>query len=81
MLRPLVAALLLLAVAAPGQPARAGDELQRYQARLQQLFRRLDRDLDGRLDLEEARANAYLRRHFERLDRGGKGYLLPADLQ
>jgi Ca2+-binding EF-hand superfamily protein len=77
----LVTALLLLVAAAPGQPVRAGDELQRYQEQLQQLFRRLDSDGDGRLTLEEARANAYLRRHFERLDRGGKGYLLPSDLR
>jgi chromosome segregation ATPase len=80
-LRALVTALLLLVTSVPGQPARAGDELQRYQDKLQQLFRRLDRDGDGRLDQEEAAVNAYLRRHFERLDRGGKGYLVPSDLR
>ena len=81
MLPALVTSLLLLVASLPGQPARAEDELQRYQDRLQQLFRRLDLDGDGRLDQEEARANAYLRRHFERLDRGGKGYLVPSDLR
>ncbi|MFM7085471.1 MAG: hypothetical protein ACKOXO_00510 [Cyanobium sp.] len=81
MFRPLVTALLLLAVAAPAPPARAGDERQHYQEQLQQLFLRLDRDADGRLDRQEARVNAYLKRHFQRLDQGGKGYLLPSDLR
>ena len=31
--------------------------------------------------IDEVRANAYLQRHFERLDRGGKGYLVPGDLR
>lgn len=77
----LFAALLLFVAAAPGQPVRAADELQRYQEQLQQLFRRLDSDGDGRLTREEARVNAYLHRHFERLDRGAKGYLTPSDLR
>ncbi len=77
----LVTALWLLVAVAPGQPVLAGDELQRYQEQLQQLFHRLDSDGDGRLTREEVRVNAYLRRHFERLDRGGKGYLLPSDLR
>lgn len=81
MLRVLVIALLLLVASLPSQRTWAGDDLERYQVQLQQLFRRLDRDGDGRLVLEEAMVNAYLRRHFERLDRGGKGYLVPDDLR
>jgi hypothetical protein len=77
----LVAAALLLggAVADVG-PAHADDEVFRFRLRLEKLFRRLDLNGDGRLDRQEARANAYLQRHFERLDRGDKGYLLPEDL-
>lgn len=66
--------------AAPLRPW-AGDELEQYQQRLAQLFRQLDRDGNGRLERDEVRANPYLQRHFQRLDRGGKGYLLPADLR
>ena len=76
----LLSLLLLGAVGASGLPVRADAELERFQQRLGQLFRQLDRDGDGRLDRLEVRANAYLQRHFERLDRGGKGYLLPGDL-
>jgi hypothetical protein len=73
---------LLLMVSAPAAPvqAQASEELQ-YQKRLGQLFRELDRNGDGRLDRREASRNAYLERHFDRLDRGGKGYLLPSDLR
>ena len=71
---------LLLPGGAGDLPVWADAELERFQQRLGQLFRQLDRDGDGRLDRQEARANAYLLRHFERLDRGGKGYLLPGDL-
>lgn len=77
----LVAAALLLggAVAHVG-PVHADDEVLRFRQRLDKLFRKLDLNGDGRLDRQEARANAYLQRHFERLDRGDKGYLLPEDL-
>lgn len=77
-------ALVLLSLVAGAPllgPALAGDELQEFQHRMGQLFRQLDRDGDGRLGRDEVRANAYLQRHFDRLDRGGKGYLVPGDLR
>jgi len=74
---------LVLAVGAPALPPAAAQpsELRDYQQRLLQLFHQLDRNGDGRLDRREASRNAYLERHFDRLDRGGKGYLLPSDLR
>ena len=78
--RALVFCLVLGLGCASGLPARAGDDLEQYQRRLEELFWRLDRNADGRLDRDEVRANPYLRRHFERLDRSGKGFLVPADL-
>ncbi len=74
------AALVLLAGLLVA-PVRAADELELYQQRLGQLFLQLDRNGDGRLDRQEAAANAYLRRHFDRLDRAGKGFLTPGDLR
>jgi hypothetical protein len=73
---------LLLVVSAPAIPAavQANDQ-QQYQQRLLQLFHTLDRNGDGRLDRREASRNPYLERHFNRLDQGGKGYLLPSDLR
>ena len=62
-------------------PSQAADEVQQYQQRLGQLFLQLDRNADGRLERDEVRNNAYLQRHFDRLDRGGKGYLVPSDLR
>jgi hypothetical protein len=76
----LAAALVLGAATGGAGPARAEDEVVRYRLRLDRLFRVLDLNGDGRLDRQEVRANPYLQRHFERLDRGGKGYLLPEDL-
>ena len=76
----LTTTLLLGAVASGAAPARAADELVRYRLRLEKLFRQLDLNGDGRLDRLEVRSNAYLKRHFERLDRDGKGYLLLEDL-
>jgi len=80
----LVGALTAMAPAmAPvaGLPVVRANELELYQQRMGQLFQQLDRNGDGRLDRQEAQHNPYLRRHFDRLDRGGKGYLVPADLR
>ncbi|MFU8883956.1 MAG: hypothetical protein ACNA8O_00690 [Cyanobacteriota bacterium] len=80
----LVGALMAMATAitpAAGLPAVRANELELYQQRMGQLFQQLDRNGDGRLDRQEAQQNPYLRRHFDRLDRGGKGYLVPADLR
>jgi Ca2+-binding EF-hand superfamily protein len=73
--------LLLALMGSASLPSQAADEVQQYQQRLGQLFLQLDRNADGRLDRDEVRTNAYLQRHFDRLDRGGKGYLVPSDLR
>ena len=79
--RALAGGLVLALMAGASLPSLAADEVQQYQQRLGQLFQQLDRNGDGRLEREEVRANAYLQRHFDRLDRGGKGYLVPSDLR
>lgn len=79
--RALAGALLLALLGSTHVPSQAADEVQDYQQRLGQLFRQLDRNGDGRLERDEVRANAYLQRHFDRLDRGAKGYLVPSDLR
>jgi Ca2+-binding EF-hand superfamily protein len=78
-----LAGLLMVANALPpaGLAQTQPSEERLYQQRLRQLFDQLDRNGDGRLNRREASLNAYLERHFERLDRGGKGYLLPSDLR
>ncbi len=77
----LAGALLLALMGSASLPSQAADEVQQYQQRLGQLFLQLDRNADGRLERDEVRTNAYLQRHFDRLDRGGKGYLVPSDLR
>lgn len=82
-LRACTAALLLAvtALAAVGAQAQTEAELQSYQRRLQQLFERLDRNGDQRLQPEEVEGHPYLQRHFQRLDQRGRGYLVPDDLK
>jgi Ca2+-binding EF-hand superfamily protein len=55
-------------------------QLERYQRRLEEWFQQLDRNRDGRLTRDEVRGHPYLEMNFERLDRKGRGQLLPADL-
>ena len=70
----------LLLGSAPAQ-AQSPAELQGYQQRLQQLFRRLDQNGDQRLDRREVEGHPYLERHFTRLDQQQRGYLSPTDLR
>jgi Ca2+-binding EF-hand superfamily protein len=64
----------------PPAAAQSTLELQSYQQRLEQLFQRLDRNNDQRLQRPEVEGVPYLERHFERLDQGQRGYLTPEDL-
>jgi len=81
LLLSLIPSVLAGVVSLTIQPIWADADLDQYQQRLGQLFRQLDRNADGRLERDEVRANAYLWRHFDRLDRGSKGYLTPRDLR
>ncbi len=74
---------LLLAASGPLPLAARGqstEELRLYQGRLQQLYRRLDRNGDGRLDRGEVEGHPYLQRHFQRLGGQSRGYLDPGEL-
>jgi Ca2+-binding EF-hand superfamily protein len=75
-----LALALNLGSAAAGR-AQTTAEQQSYQQRLQQLFQRLDRNGDQRLQRQEVQGQAYLERHFERLDSQRRGYLTPDDLK
>lgn len=72
----------LVAVTALAPEARGQEmgDLERYQNRLENLFRQLDSNGDGRLNPAEVRGRPFLETNFQRLDKGGKGYLVPADL-
>ncbi|CAK6688777.1 hypothetical protein IFHNHDMJ_00476 [Synechococcus sp. CBW1107] len=78
-------AVALAAAVAPSPPLHAMQlaqqqrDLETYRQRLQNLFRRLDRNGDQRLERSEVRGHAYIEKHFERLDRSGRGHLTPAD--
>jgi Ca2+-binding EF-hand superfamily protein len=73
---------LALSLGAPGVGrAQTAAEQQSYQQRLQQLFQRLDRNGDQRLQRQEVEGHTYLERHFERLDSQRRGYLSPEDLR
>ncbi len=69
-----------LGLSGAGVHGQTPAEQQRYQQRLQQLFIRLDRNGDRRLQRQEVQGQPYLERHFERLDRQRRGFLVPADL-
>jgi Ca2+-binding EF-hand superfamily protein len=78
--QPLTAGLLAAVLIAGPAQAQSAAELQGYQQRLQQLFQRLDRNGDRRLERREVDGQPYLQRHFERLDQQQRGYLRPEDL-
>ena len=69
-----------LGLSGAGGHGQTPAEQQRYQQRLQQLFIQLDRNGDRRLQRQEVQGQPYLERHFERLDRQRRGFLVPADL-
>ena len=68
-------------LAADRTQAQTTSEERAYQQRMQQLFGKLDRNGDQRLQRQEVQGQAYLERHFERLDSRNRGYLTPEDLQ
>ena len=70
---------LALSASAPAW-AQTSAEQQSYQLRMKQLFQRLDRNADQRLQRQEVQGHAYLERHFDRLDRSQRSYLTPDDL-
>ena len=75
--------VLLVTISWPPVREARGQEmgdLDRYQKRLENLFRKLDDNGDGRLSPAEVRGRPFLEANFQRLDKGGKGYLVPADL-
>lgn len=69
-----------LSLSGGGVLAQTPAEQQAYQQRLQQLFIRLDRNGDRRLQRQEVQGQPYLERHFERLDQQRRGFLVPGDL-
>jgi len=75
-----LAAALIALTSGAGAWGQTAAEQQSYQQRMQQLFQRLDRNGDQRLQRLEVQGQSYLERHFERLDRQGRGYLTPSDL-
>lgn len=75
-----IAAALISLAGGAGAWAQTAAEQQSYQQRMQQLFLRLDRNGDQRLQRQEVQGQAYLERHFERLDHERRGYLTPSDL-
>jgi Ca2+-binding EF-hand superfamily protein len=74
--------VLLVAVVGLAQEAKGQEmgDLERYQNRLQNLFRQLDSNGDGRLGPAEVKGRSFLETNFQRLDQGGKGYLVLEDL-
>ncbi|MFY8150194.1 MAG: EF-hand domain-containing protein [Prochlorococcaceae cyanobacterium] len=79
-------AVALATAVAPSAPLQAGEnapqsrDLERYRQRLHQLFERLDDNRNQRLEKGEVRGHPYLEKHFDRLDRSGRGSLDPSDL-
>lgn len=72
--------MAVLVVAGSAAQAQERRELRAYRDRLENLFAELDRNGDGRLSRREVNGHPYLERHFNRLDRRGRGFLTPADL-
>ncbi|MCP9848760.1 EF-hand domain-containing protein [Cyanobium sp. Morenito 9A2] len=75
-----LAALVLGAPWPPLAQAQEMGDLQRYQKRIEKLFRNLDSNGDGRLSPDEIRGHLFLETNFQRFDTRGKGYLKQMDL-